>query len=273
MKHKLCVLGAAVVALSGVLCAEELSSAVVRKSGDVRVIALPGGATMEMVWCAPGSFEMGSPLDEVGRFENEVRHMVTLTKGFWLGKHEVTQRQWESVMHGNHSKFRNPDNPVETVSWQDCEIFIRRVNAKIGGFARFPTEAEWEYACRAGSDTPFSGGVAPSETAWYDSNSDSHTHEIGSQKPNAWGFYDMHGNVLEWCADWFSPLTAAPATNPKGPPSGAFKVLRGGCWFFFDRDCRSAYRLKREPTLRNCIFGFRMACSDYEDAAAPGGSK
>ena len=132
MKHKLCVLGAAVVALSGVLCAEELSSAVVRKSGDVRVIVLPGGATMEMVWCAPGSFEMGSPLDEVGRFENEVRHMVTLTKGFWLGKHEVTQRQWESVMHGNHSKFRNPDNPVETVSWQDCEIFIRRCAERDG---------------------------------------------------------------------------------------------------------------------------------------------
>lgn len=234
-----------------------------RKSGEVKTIKLPGGATMEMIWCAPGKFEMGSPPDEAGRFEDEKRHSVSITKGFWLGKYEVTQRQWESVMRSNYSKFKDPDNPMENVSWHDCEMFIRRVNAALGGVARLPTEAEWEYACRAGSDAPVSGSGVISDMAWYDLNSNSHTHAVGKNKPNAWGFYDMHGNVLEWCRDWFS-VPDGDAVDPKGPPSGSFKILRGGCWFFYDKDCRSAYRLKREPRLRNCIFGLRLACSEPE---------
>ena len=262
MKAKLCVLGTVVAALSCVLAAEDSPTAVVHKSGAVRVITLPGGATMEMIWCAPGSFEMGSPLNEVGRFENEARHKVTLTKGFWLGKHEVTQRQWESVMRVNHSKFKNPDNPVETVSWQDCEIFIRRVNAKIGGFARFPTEAEWEYACRAGSDTPFSGGVAPSETAWYDGNSDNHTHEIGSQKPNAWGFHDMHGNVYEWCEDAYDKdyYSTGPAIDPCNRAFGV-RVLRSCSWNSAARRCRSASRSWYASGDAFHTYGFRLCCS------------
>ena len=234
-----------------------------RKSGDVKTITLPGGATMEMIWCAPGSFEMGSPKLERGRFSNEVQHRVTLTKGFWLGKYEVTQRQWESVMRSNPSRFKSPNNPVDTVSWLECQVFITRVNTMLGGLARLPTEAEWEYACRAGSDAPFSGSGIASEMAWYDKNSDFQTHAVGSHKPNAWGFYDMHGNLLEWCSDWFTDQKA-DSVDPKGPPSGSFKIMRGGCWFFFELDCRSAYRLKREPNLRNCIFGFRLACSDSE---------
>jgi len=218
---------------------------------------------MELVWCAPGKFEMGSPVDETGRFENEPRHFVTITKGFWIGKYEVTQRQWESVMRSNHSRFKNPDNPVENVSWHDCMMFVKRINAALGGVARLPTEAEWEYACRAGSDSPVSGGGALVDVAWYDLNSDNQAHEVGRNKPNAWGLYDMHGNVLEWCSDWFS-MPSSDAVDPKGPPSGSFKVLRGGCWFFYERDCRCAYRLKREPNLRNCIFGFRIACSDTD---------
>ena len=235
----------------------------VRKCGDTRTVTLPGGETMELVWCAPGKFEMGSPVDETGRFENEPRHFVTITKGFWLGKYEVTQRQWESVMRSNHSRFKHPDNPVENVSWHDCMMFVKRINPALGGAARLPTEAEWEYACRAGSDTPVSGGGALADVAWYDLNSDNQAHEVGKNKPNAWGFYDMHGNVLEWCYDWFS-MPSSDAVDPKGPPSGSFKVLRGGCWFFYERDCRCAYRLKREPNLRNCIFGFRIACSEMD---------
>ena len=232
-----------------------------RRSGDQKTITLPGGATMEMIWCAPGSFMMGSPLAERGRFDDEPQHQVTLTKGFWLGKYEVTQKQWESVMGENPSKFKDPDRPVESVSWEDCNAFLRRLNADLGGVARFPTEAEWEYACRAGSNSAIAGNGLLSDMAWYDANSGNETHPVGKNHPNAWGFYDMHGNVLEWCYDWFGKFDAK-ATDPKGPSIGSFRVLRGGCWFFYARDCRSAYRLKRDPALRNAIFGFRLACSE-----------
>ena len=226
-----------------------------RKSGETCTVTLPGGEKMEMIWCAPGSFGMGSPPGEPGRISDEPLHSVTLTKGFWLGKYEVTQRQWESVMRSNHSRFKHEDNPVENISWHDCEAFIKRVGPAFGGKARLPTEAEWEYACRAGSSAPFSGSGVVSEMAWYDENSEHQTHEVGRNKPNAWG------------SDWFSE-PKGDAVDPKGPPSGAFKVLRGGCWFFLGSDCRCAYRLKREPNLRNCIFGFRVACSDNDALAS-----
>ncbi len=235
-----------------------------RRSGTTKTITLPGGAKMEMIWCAPGHFMMGSPLAERGRFDDEPQHQVTLTKGFWLGKYEVTQKQWESVMGENPSKFKDPDRPVESVSWEDCNAFIRQVNVGLGGVARFPTEAEWEYACRAGNGSAISGTGLLSEMAWYDANSGNETHPVGKNHPNAWGFFDMHGNVLEWCYDWFGKFDAK-ATDPKGPSIGSFRVLRGGCWFFYARDCRSAYRLKRDPALRNAIYGFRLACSDPED--------
>ena len=234
-----------------------------RTSGTTKTITLPGGAKMEMIWCAPGQFLMGSPLAERGRFDDEPQHQVTLTKGFWLGKYEVTQKQWESVMGDNPSKFKDPDRPVESVSWEDCNAFIRRLNADLGGVARFPTEAEWEYACRAGSSSAVSGNGLLSDMAWYDANSGNETHPVGKNHANAWGFFDMHGNVLEWCYDWFGKFDAK-ATDPKGPSIGSFRVLRGGCWFFYARDCRSAYRLKRDPALRNAIYGFRLACSEPE---------
>ena len=233
----------------------------VRMSGATKIITLPGGAKMEMIWCEPGTFMMGSPLAERGRFDDEPLHPVTLTKGFWLGKYEVTQGQWQSVMGHNPSKFKDPDRPVESVSWEDCSLFISRLNTELGGVARFPSEAEWEYACRAGSSNPVSGNGLLSDMAWYDANSGNETHPVGKNHANAWGFYDMHGNVLEWCYDWFGNFEAK-ATDPRGPASGSFRVLRGGCWFFYARDCRSAYRLKRDPVLRNAIFGFRLACSD-----------
>lgn len=233
-----------------------------RKSGATKAITLPGGVTMEMIWCEPGSFMMGSPVAEEGRFDDEPLHPVTLTKGFWLGKYEVTQRQWQSVMGENPSKFKNPDRPVEGVSWEDCNAFISRLNVVLGGVARFPTEAEWEYACRAGSSGAVSGNGQLMEMAWYDANSGNETHDVGKNLANAWGFYDMHGNVLEWCYDWFGKLDALSHIDPKGPPTGSFRVLRGGCWFFYARDCRSAYRLKRDPVLRNAIYGFRLACSE-----------
>ena len=233
------------------------------KAGDKKTITLPGGAKMELIWCEPGTFTMGSPASEVGRFEDELQHKVVLTKGFWLGKYEVTQAQWKSVMGNNPSKFNGDNHPVDTVSWTDCQRFIRNVNAKLDIAMRLPTEAEWEYACRAGSDGAVSGNGVLGDMAWYEVNSSHQTHDVGSNKPNAWGFYDMHGNVLEWCQDWFlqADTTAAEAIDPTGPVTGSFKMMRGGCWFYYARDCRSAYRLKRDPDLRNSIYGFRVACS------------
>ena len=210
-----------------------------RKTGDVKFITLPGGAKMEMIWCGPGTFMMGSPANEAGRFDDETIHPVKLTKGFWLGKYEVTQAQWESVMGEKRSRFKGPDRPVDSVSWEDCQSFVRKANVALGGVARLPTEAEWEYACRAGSGAAISGNGHLGDMAWYDRNSGSQTHDVGN---------------------WFAK-TEGESIDPQGPPSGSFRVLRGGCWFFYERDCRSAYRLKREPSIRNCIYGFRLACS------------
>ena len=270
-KHVLGLLALLLAAVSSAQDAVSTPGAKERKTGDVMTITLPGGAEMEMIWCAPGSFEMGSPLTEAGRLEDETRHKVSITKGFWLGKYEVTQRQWASVMRGNPSKFKEPDRPVETVSWHDCDTFVRRVDVALKDMVvRLPTEAEWEYACRAGSAAPVSGSGQIADMAWYDNNSDNQSHEVGQNKPNAWGFYDMHGNVLEWCSDWFSVPSTESVVDPKGPPAGSFKMLRGGCWFFYDRDCRSAYRLRREPSLRNCIFGLRIVCTErVRRSAAP----
>ena len=239
-------------------------------AGETKTIDLPGGAKMEMIWCPAGSFQMGSPASEAGRFADEVPHAVTITKGFWLGKYEVTQAQWQSVMrdegvqNGNRSRFKGENRPIENVSWQDCQSFIRKANVTLGGVARLPTEAEWEYACRAGTSGPFAGNGRVDDMAWYDGNSGSQTHDVGTKQTNAWGFCDMHGNVLEWCEDWFAK-TASGDVDPKGPASGSFRVLRGGSWFYYARDCRSAYRLKRDPNIRNFIFGFRLALSAGEN--------
>ncbi len=245
------------------------------KHGQEAVLALPGGATMEMIYVAPGSFMMGSPTSEEGRYDDEKQHQVTLTKGFWLGKYEVTQAQWQSVMGENPSKFKGDSRPVENVSWEDCQRFIAKINAEarrqFGGGARLPTEAEWEYACRAGTTTAFSWGNALNgDRANCDGNdpcgttvkgcSRQGTADVGSYSPNAWGFYDMHGNVSEWCEDWLGDYGSA-TTDPTGPASGEYRVLRGGSWYDSARYCRSANRFRYDPGLRDLDLGFRLCCS------------
>lgn len=237
----------------------------VRKTGETKTFDLPGGAKIEMIWCAPGTFMMGSTIDEKGRFDDEVRHEVRLRTGFWLGRYEVTQAQWESVMGENLSKFPGRNKPVDSVSWEDCRAFITRINKSFNGLARFPTEAEWEYACRAGSEEALSGGADIDDVAWFAGNSGGQSERVGKKAPNAWGFHDMHGNVLEWCSDWYSSLGDSVAVDPFGPMHGSFRVLRGGCWFFHARDCRCAYRMRRDPDIRNCLYGFRLAITDEED--------
>jgi len=242
---------------------EALRNGTCREAGICRTFNLPGGAEMEMIYCPPGEFMMGSPANEEGQEGNETQHRVRLTKGFWLGKYPVTQRQWRSVMGGNPSYFKGDDLPVETVSWNDCQEFIKKVNAALGCGARLPTEAEWEYACRAGTTGAYGGTGNLDEMGWFcDNSGGATTHPVGQKKPNAWGLCDMHGNVWEWCADRYGGYSTGSVSDPQGPASGGRRVLRGGGWSSDARRCRSAGRLSDYPGFRyNSIGGFRLSCS------------
>ena len=228
--------------------------------------------TQRCRWIAPGTFLMGSPPDEVERRDNETQHEVTLTRGYWLADTACTRALWQAVMGDNPSQFKDdPANPVETVSWDDVQTFIDRLNALVPGLAAgLPSEAQWENACRAGTTTPFSFGknITP-EQVNYDGNypyadgkkglNRGHTVPVRSLPPNPWGLYEMHGNVWEWCADWYGDYPAEPQTDPSGPPEGVLRVLRGGSWYDYGRRCRAAFRYGHEPGLRYFIFGFRLA--------------
>lgn len=227
------------------------------KAGDVKTIKLPSGATMELVYCPPGTFMMGSPASEEGRSEDETQHQVTLTRGFWIGKYEVTQEQWESVMGNNPSRSKGKQKPVENVTKLDCDNFC----LKLGGGLRLPTEAEWEYSCRAGSTTAVSGTGDLKDMGWCDGGE---THEVGQKHPNAWGIYDMHGNVCEWCADNYGEYPKVAVENPLGPISlgNLFWINRGGAYAFQARICRSAKRWPRRPSDTSFGWeGFRVACT------------
>jgi formylglycine-generating enzyme required for sulfatase activity len=189
-------------------------------------------------------------------------HRVRISEPFYLGKYEVTQAQWEAVMGTNPSRFKgNPHRPVEQVSWEDVQEFITRLNTQEGWeVCRLPTEAQWEYAARAGTTTEWYGDVGA--IAWYAGNSDKKTHAVGQQLPNAWGLYDMLGNVWEWCQDGQRTYTAATAVDPIGPTgAGAFRVIRGGSWGYPARVVRAAYRNWSHPGLRGDGLGFRCASS------------
>ena len=208
-----------------------------------------------------GSFTMGSPANEDGRSSDEKQAEVTLSRPFWLAKTEVTQAQWEAVMGSNPSSFKGPNLPVENVSWEDAQAFIAKLNEKKilppGWEFALPTEAQWEYACRAEEKGPYSGGSLD-EVGWYDGNSRSRTQEVGQKKPNAWGLHDMHGNVWEWCADWYED-TLKGGTDPTGPSSGDSRVRRGGSWGNSASSCRAAYRFRDSPGSRSYSLGFRPA--------------
>ena len=226
------------------------------RAGELREF---GG--IEMVWCPPGAFEMGSPGSEEGRFDNETQHRVTLTKGFWMAKTETTQGQWESVMGDNPSHFKGMDLPVETVSWDDVQGWLGKMNERhplpAGWKWELPTEAQWEYACRAGTETAFAGDL--DEMAWYVGNSGSNTNPVETKKANAWGLHDMHGNVWEWCRDWYGDYPSGVASDPKGSAAGSLRVSRGGSWRYYAAFCRSAYRFRDTPGYRDGILGFRVA--------------
>jgi formylglycine-generating enzyme required for sulfatase activity len=217
---------------------------------------------MKFVLIPTGSFMMGSPSDEQGRGSDKQQHKVTLTKAFYMGATEVTQGQWRAVMGNNPSNFKGDNRPVEEISWSSAKTFIRKLNQKEGtNKYRLPTEAEWEYACRAGSKSRFCFGDSNSrlgDYAWYRNNSSLKTHSVAQKKPNAWGLYDMHGNVDEWCEDWYEGYSDRHVTDPKGPSSGSLRVLRGGSWFFNARHVRSANRYGYNPGIGYNYLGFRV---------------
>ncbi len=226
---------------------------------------------MEFVLIPAGEFDMGSPSDEEGRWSGEGPvHHVTIEDPFYMGKSEVTQAQWRAVMGDNPSFFSDDDDlPVETVSWDDVQSFITKLNDKEGTDKyRLPSEAEWEYACRAGTTTRYSFGDSESELgdyAWYSSNSGSQTHPVGQKKANPWGLYDMHGNVYEWVQDcWHSDYNGAPTDGSAWVVAcelgyyGASRLFRGGSWRRYAGSCRSACRRHVDPRDRDFILGFRL---------------
>ncbi len=233
------------------------------------------GSGMELVYIPPGEFLMGSPESEEGRDDDEFQHRVVIREPFWMGKYEVTQAQWEAVMGNNPSYFRDcPQCPVEQVSWEDCQQFIRKLNARDDGFGyALPTEAQWEYACRAGTTTPFSFGVTitPAQVN-YDGNYPygnaakglyrQKTVPVGSlNRPNHWGLHDMHGNVYEWCADWYDEkyYASSPLNNPTGPSTPqVWRVLRGGAWDSLPGYSRSADRFWDTPSACDNYAGVRL---------------
>jgi formylglycine-generating enzyme required for sulfatase activity len=219
---------------------------------------------MGFVLIPAGPFMMGSPdADSEALDLEKPAHQVTISQPFYLGKYPVTQAQWEAVIGTNPSQFTgDPNCSVERVSWEDVQEFIRGLNAKEGdAIYRLPTEAEWEYAARAGSTTAYSFGDDPrqlDEYGRYRDNSGDQTHPVGQRKPNAWGLYDMHGNVWEWVQDWYGAYAPEPVTDPRGPSSGSSRVFRGGSWGTGAGRCRSAFRGSGAPGDRGSDLGFRL---------------
>jgi formylglycine-generating enzyme required for sulfatase activity len=236
-------------------------------SSSLLTMDLGKGVTMKLVRIPRGKFIMGSPDSEEGRQGIEgPQHEVTISKPFYMGVTEVTQEQYEAVVGTNPSGFRGPTNPVESVSWNDVTAFCWTLSQTTHKTVRLPTEAEWEYACRAGSTTRFSFGDsdnALAEYAWFGGNWAGAIHPVGQKKPNAWGLYDMHGNMWEWCQDWFGAYAAGAVTDPGGPSSGSGSVVRGGSANSHPYACRSAGRREHSKGDRYLNIGFR-ACVDLK---------
>ncbi|MEO7414954.1 MAG: formylglycine-generating enzyme family protein [Opitutaceae bacterium] len=233
--------------------------------GSSRVIA---DLNLELVWINPGTFVMGSPPEEENRHKAEgPQTKVTLSKGFWLGKTPVTQQQYEAFTGTNPSSLKEAgkEAPVENVSWNDAMKFCAALTERERAAGRLPdgyvytlpTEAQWEYACRAGTTGSYAG--EPDAMAWYDKNSGGTTHPVGLKRPNAWGLHDLLGNVLEWCYDWYGDYRGGAATDPDGPRSGYFRMARGGSWRVGVIVCRSAARSGGSPDRRDYTIGFRLA--------------
>ncbi|MBQ2188527.1 MAG: formylglycine-generating enzyme family protein [Bacteroidales bacterium] len=226
------------------------------------------GVTFEMVAVAGGTFTMGGTSEQGSDVLSDElpTHSVTLSN-FHIGKYEVTQALWQAVMGSNPSYFSGSDQPVEQVSWNDCQEFITQLNqlcsSQLNGKQfTLPTEAQWEYAARGGNQSmhyKYSGSNTIGNVAWCYDNSGSTTHSVGTKSPNELGIYDMSGNVWEWCQDWYGSYSSGSQTNPTGPSSGSYRVYRGGSWINDAGSCRVSYRINIIPGNRNYALGFRLA--------------
>ena len=225
-------------------------------SGDDQILTNSIGMQLRRI--EPGSFLMGS--DDGDKDEQPV-HKVAITKPFYIGVYEVTQEQYEKVMGVNPSSFQGPNRPVEHVSWEDAKAFCRKLSEMENVEYRLPTEAEWEYACRAGTATKFFWGDRfDTRYFWCAYRSGTESHPVGRTQPNAWGLYDMSGNVWEWCEDWYAEdaYRHAPSRDPAGPKTGTRRVIRGGSWCGTPEDCRSANRMSYPPDRHMYTIGFRV---------------
>lgn len=236
-----------------------------RRAGDEMVLAIPGSAeSIVLCWCPPGSFEMGAPdSDERAAFDERPAHRRDFPCGFWIGKYPITQSQWMAVKGDNPSCFSGPDHPVEQVSWEQARDFLLLLSELTGRVFRLPTEAEWEYACRAGSTTRYFHGQDDErliDYVWGGPNAEESTQPVGTKPPNAWGIHDLLGNVWEWCEDWYDSRAYAlfVADGIATPAQGQFRVVRGAAWDDFDADSfRCACRRYSNPLARSNTLGFR----------------
>ncbi len=259
-----------------------------------RLVKVVDDVEYTFCWCPPGKFLMGSSKNEKDRYADEgPQHEVTLTKGFWMLETQVTQKMWQSVMGNTPSYFKGDNLPVEQVSWDDCQEFCLKLSSKIGMNITLPTEAQWEYACRAGTTTPFHfGSTLNGDNANCDGrypygttkkgpcttkkgpylkktapvknySSQDSSQDSPKDSSNAWGLCDMHGNVWEWCQDWYDKnyYEDSPSIDPTGPESGSERVLRGGSWDNIAKNCRSAVRGWSSADKRSDSLGFRLVGS------------
>jgi formylglycine-generating enzyme required for sulfatase activity len=228
---------------------------------------------LDLIWVKPGAFTMGSPADEQSRNKAEgPQTRVTFTKGFWLGKTEVTQGQYQMVVGENPSTFKNvgTNAPVENVSWIDAMSFCEKLNARERAAGRLPenyiytlpTEAQWEYAARAASTDAYPNDL--DAIAWFNKNSHESTHPVAQKNPNKWGFHDMQGNIVEWCSDWYGNYPGGDVTDPKGPERGYYRIARGGSWRTEDRTLRFAARSGGSAGRLDYTIGFRLALCPAE---------
>ena len=257
--------------LAGVLTTNTTASSTTGSSlsGNTITIPVKDGISFEMVRVEAGTFAMGATPEMKDPFNWEKPvHQVTQTNDYYIGKYEVTQALWQAVMGNNPSDFKGDNLPVENVSWNDCQEFLSKLNSITGKTFRLPTEAEWEYAARGGKKRrgyQYSGSSNLSDVAWYwvnSVNSDSKTHAVGSKQANELGIYDMSGNVLEWCQDWYGFYSSSSQLNPTGATSGSYRVSRGGSWNNGARLCRSSYRDCNSPDYRDDYLGFRLVLSE-----------
>ena len=236
------------------------------------------GIGLDLVPVAAGTFGMGSTYSESGRQADETYHIVVLSRPFWMGRTPVTQAQYEAVMGNNPSHFKRADFPVESVTWDEAMAFCRKLTEQAKAAGRLPegyvytlpTEAQREYSCRAGTGGRYAGDL--NAIAWHNGNSDEKPQPVGQKQPNAWGLYDMQGNIWEWCLDWYGSYPQEKVTDPTGPARGSARVYRGGAWFHSADLCRSAYRYRLAPDNRGSLLGFRVALAPAVEPPAVVGS-